>query len=260
MLIMWGSRNAQVSALQRTLKSLGYQLDDDGIFGKDTDAAVRAFQREHGLVDDGKVGEKTSRALQGHDCSDLLCGSNIKEAAARLGVEVAAVYAINEVESRGKGFFAKGKPAILYERHIMRRRLIAHGQRYTGYPKSLVDSKPGGYTGGLAEYRKLESAKQIHEASALESCSWGAFQIMGFHWELLGYASVNDFVDRMCNDEKEHFEALVRFIEANPNLHRALKAKDWATFSAGYNGRDYWRTGHHHKLAAAYERYQRVGG
>lgn len=37
----------------------------DGTFGSNTEAAVRAFQRSHGLVPDGIVGPKTWRALDG---------------------------------------------------------------------------------------------------------------------------------------------------------------------------------------------------
>lgn len=259
MIIKHGSTGASVSALQRALKALGYQVGVDGKFGDETYRAVVAFQRERNLVPDGKVGDKTQKALQGGDCGRLLKGSNLQLAADRLGVEVAAVFAINEVESRGAGFFAKDKPAILYERHVMRRRLIANGQNHVGLPADLVNSVSGGYLGGLGEYRRLDAAMTIHEVSALESCSWGAFQIMGYHWDFLGYESIFDFVARMKASEDEHFEALVRFIERNPDLHAALKAKDWATFAEGYNGRDYWRDGYHHKLAAAYENFSRCG-
>lgn len=260
MLLKMGSKGAPVAVLQRELKSLGYNIGKagaDGHFGRDTHKAVVNFQKERGLVPDGKVGSKTNKALQGGSCDNMLRGDSLTKAAKRLGVDTATVFAINEVETRGSGFFAVGKPAILYERHIMRRRLKANGQKHTGLSPDLVNSSSGGYLGGLGEYRRLNAAMEIHEQSALESCSWGAFQIMGYHWLFLGYDSIYDFTERMKESEDEHFEALVRFIEKQPHLHNALKAKDWATFSAGYNGRDYWRDGYHHKLAAAYEQYSR---
>lgn len=47
-----------VKELQRRLK-----IKADGAFGKDTEAAVKAFQRKHGLDDDGKVGTRTAAKL-----------------------------------------------------------------------------------------------------------------------------------------------------------------------------------------------------
>ena len=59
-----GSRGEEVRRLQTSLRSLGY-LDDepDGVFGPRTDGAVRAFQRDHRLTVDGKVGDATRGAL-----------------------------------------------------------------------------------------------------------------------------------------------------------------------------------------------------
>lgn len=54
MLLKVGSKGEPVKILQRALKIL-----DDGIFGVCTREAVMAYQREHGLVVDGIVGEKT---------------------------------------------------------------------------------------------------------------------------------------------------------------------------------------------------------
>lgn len=52
-----GSDGADVSALQH---ALGFVGDDvDGLFGRETQEAVRQFQRERGLVDDGIVGPMT---------------------------------------------------------------------------------------------------------------------------------------------------------------------------------------------------------
>lgn len=40
-------------------------LKDDGIFGQQTEAAVKDFQRLHGLIDDGIVGSQTLKKLLG---------------------------------------------------------------------------------------------------------------------------------------------------------------------------------------------------
>lgn len=61
-----GSTGADVTALQTYLIHLGYPCGDkgaDGIFGSDTGAAVRAFQRDYGLTVDGIVGKKTWYAI-----------------------------------------------------------------------------------------------------------------------------------------------------------------------------------------------------
>ncbi|MCI0736632.1 MAG: peptidoglycan-binding protein [Beijerinckiaceae bacterium] len=58
-----GDRGQKVAELQRKLNSHGENLDEDGIFGGDTHAAVIAFQAAIGLVVDGMVGPKTLAKL-----------------------------------------------------------------------------------------------------------------------------------------------------------------------------------------------------
>ena len=62
-----GSRGEQVRLLQETLNELpaGAALDlkVDGVFGAETEKAVRQFQADHGLTVDGVVGKKTWKAL-----------------------------------------------------------------------------------------------------------------------------------------------------------------------------------------------------
>ncbi len=58
-----GSSGEAVAALQRNLAALGYPLRADGLFGRDTETALRAFQRDHGLAADGIAGAATAEAI-----------------------------------------------------------------------------------------------------------------------------------------------------------------------------------------------------
>lgn len=59
-------RGDDVLALQARLNALGFDAGrEDGIFGRDTAAAVRAFQREYEVAEDGIAGPHTYAALDG---------------------------------------------------------------------------------------------------------------------------------------------------------------------------------------------------
>jgi murein L,D-transpeptidase YcbB/YkuD len=58
-----GSTGTDVLVLQERLNAAGYPVAVDGVFGSDTDAAVRTFQDDEGLVVDGVVGPQTAAAL-----------------------------------------------------------------------------------------------------------------------------------------------------------------------------------------------------
>ncbi|MBO7450993.1 MAG: peptidoglycan-binding protein [Clostridiales bacterium] len=62
-----GNKGNYVKELQTALSNRGYDLGSygiDGDFGKATEAAVKAFQKDNGLTADGIVGEKTWEALK----------------------------------------------------------------------------------------------------------------------------------------------------------------------------------------------------
>ncbi|WP_426136356.1 N-acetylmuramidase domain-containing protein [Pseudomonas sp. PWP3-1b2] len=263
-----GDRSQAVLILQKNLNRHGAKLVPDGHYGDATEAAVRAYQVKVGLVADGIAGSKTQSSLAGGDCADLLRNNDLVAAAGRLDVPLASIYAVNEVESKGKGFLDNGKPVILFERHIMFRELAKvrhqgddpaelkrHAEHLASANPALVNPKPGGYIGGTAEHQRLAMARLIDDTAALESASWGAFQIMGFHWKRLGYTSVQDFVAAMSASESQQFDAFTRFIETDPVLHKALKARKWAEFARLYNGPDYLRNLYDTKLQRAYERH-----
>jgi len=257
-----GSRGLAVRNLQAALKLVGFKIEVDGDFGDDTEAVVRAYQRRVGLVDDGVAGPKTQAALKGYDTSRYLKRQDLQQAADRLGVPLASVMAVNQVESRGEGFAANGRPVILFERHVMHERLQAHGitertaDNLAQQFPALVNRKSGGYVGGPAEHQRLAQAQQlIHESAALESASWGLFQIMGYHWERLGYMDAQHFADTMALSEAAQLDAFVCFIETDPALHKALKARNWKAFAKGYNGKNYAKNLYDVKLARAYAQF-----
>ena len=60
----YGSRGNEVRQIQTRLKELGYNPGTiDGIYGTNTQNAVKAFQRDKGLSVDGIAGPKTLKAL-----------------------------------------------------------------------------------------------------------------------------------------------------------------------------------------------------
>ena len=62
-LLRKGDRGDDIKLLQHRLNILGSQLTEDGIWGVQTDSAVRGYQYRAGLTVDGIVGAKTRAAL-----------------------------------------------------------------------------------------------------------------------------------------------------------------------------------------------------
>ena len=188
-----------------------------------------------------------------------LTDSQIQSQAQALGIEVAALRAVIEVECKGSGFNADGTPVILFERHIMRQRLIANGQSKIADKMmikrpDLCNKSAGGYGLYSAQHGRLNAAAQYHRASALESASWGIGQVMGYHWKALGYASLQAFINAMYKDEASQLDAMCRYIKVN-GLINVLKNKDWKAFARGYNGAAYAKNSYDVKLGNAYKKW-----
>ncbi|MFW2151855.1 N-acetylmuramidase domain-containing protein [Acinetobacter gyllenbergii] len=259
MILKFGSKGDAVATLQKQLSKMGYKgkngkpLSIDGNFGESTEYAVIQFQKAQGLLDDGKVGDKTRAALAGNDTSKFLKPDDYKKAALRLAVPELNIRAFGATEARGVGFLSNGKAKILFERHKMYAYLVKFkGKDFANkqvklYP-NLVNTSTGGYKGNEAEYIRLSLAKNVHEDSALMSCSWGQFQIMGENWQDLGYSSIQDFVNQMQTNESLQLEAFIRFIETKKGLLPALQKEDWDTVFRLYNGPNYKKLGYEAKF------------
>lgn len=190
--------------------------------------------------------------------SKKLTDAQIQSQAKQLGIEPAALKAVIAVECKGSGFNDDGTPVILFERHVMRQRLIAN--KKSDVLKVMEVKRPdlcsktsGGYGLYSVQHQKLADAAKFDRNSALESCSWGIGQVMGYHWFNLGYPSLQAFINAMYKDEASQLEAMCRYIKVN-NLINALKNKDWKAFALGYNGKEYAKNNYDAKLANAHKK------
>lgn len=254
-----GDHGPDVTRLQRQLSTAGHTTGIDGLFGPATESALRDYQHLQGLVADGIAGPKTWAMLGGKPLPATLKQADLIEAADTLDIDLAALMAVNEVESRGRGFIGR-LPVVLFERHIMYRRLEHNGRNAAelaaAHPR-LVNTSPGGYTGGTAENVRLNAARRIDDTSGAESASYGLFQIMGYHATRIGYDSVTAFADAMAQSEAHQLHAFIAFIQADKTLLKSLRAHKWAAFAKRYNGPAYARNDYDHKLAAAHRRHAR---
>lgn len=271
--IRYRSTGYDVYFLEDLLTKLGYRVYVSYYFGLDTHEAVKDFQRKNNLVIDGIVGLKTWSKLIAAEQEflnynkKLLSENDLITFATTYSLELAAVKAVNEIESNGKGFLADGRPKILFEGHVfwkeLKKRNIDPNSLLNNNSKDVLYSKwtKKYYLGGIHEYTRLEKAASlgpapgIHEA-AYCSASWGAFQIMGYHFESLGYKNINEFVVKMNEHEREHLIAFGKFLEIN-HLIIHLKNKDWAKFANGYNGASYQANKYDKKLETAYKKYNK---
>ncbi|MHB0886619.1 MAG: 3D domain-containing protein [Bacillota bacterium] len=62
-LLMRGDTGSDVQQVQADLKTLGYNLQADGVFGPITEKRVTAFQGDQGITVDGIVGPQTQHAI-----------------------------------------------------------------------------------------------------------------------------------------------------------------------------------------------------
>lgn len=180
-----------------------------------------------------------------------LTEQDFERAAKRLRCEKAAIKAVANTESAGKGFYADGFPVILFERHLFRK--FTQGRYNTQFPEL---SGPAGNYGaaGANQRRKFNMAFALNPDAAMKSCSWGKFQILGSNHKVCGYDTVGEFVDAIKESEGKHLDAFVSFVIGN-HLDGHLRSKNWAAFASGYNGKGYRKNNYDVKMAKAYVRF-----
>lgn len=260
-LLKLDSTGTWVRELQQLLTKNGIPGVVDGNFNLTVEENVKSFQKRNQMNITGQVDDIMWNALgwNGNVAEKKITEVDIQQVAVQLDVEIPVVKAVFEVESRGSGFLADGRPKILFEGHIFWSQLKKKGID----PLMFAPSNPtilfpvwtrDYYKGGALEYDRLNQAQSIDNEAALASASWGAFQIMGFNYKVCGYSTVFKYVDSSYIREGEHLKAFGWFI-TTAGLLKHLKNKDWASFAKGYNGPSYKQNNYDVKLEAAYTKY-----
>lgn len=258
-----GSTGKDVVLAKENLERNGYQVDKSDLFDEKMKNVVIDFQRKNGLDADGIIGYRTWEALLfgGRPVSEKLTEEDFILMAQLLGCETAALKAVQEVETGGRGgFFAPGKPAILFEGHTFWKQLTQKGMNPKKYVQGNEDIlypkwKKKRYKGGMEEYERLEKARRIDREAADASASWGMFQIMGFNYKTCDEKSVESFVTAMCESERKQLILSGRFIRKGGMLP-ALIAKNWREFAHKYNGAGYEQNSYDTNLMKAYNKFK----
>src|SRR5690606_15438218 len=193
--------------------------------------------------------------------NQFLSESDFKAFSKKFQIDIAAIKAVHEVESNGRGFL-NGKIKILFEGHIFWRELNNRGIDPNPLVKGNEDILYKKYFSPNPFYKKdqhqrLEKAKTIHEEAALSSASYGLFQIMGFHYKSMKYKTAKEFVEFLSVNEANQLLIFGQFLDVN-NLLKPLRNKSWATFARGYNGSAYKTNRYDTKLARAFKKYSKI--
>jgi len=196
--------------------------------------------------------------------------ADIAAAATELKCDADLIYAIARQESAHSSFITlEGRqvPTILYERHWFRKLTSPKGKPPSPYEKdhhricgpayhltgrldpkdkkspivdkvtkaAPVDDDVYGPP-GLHQYQRLVEAYGLDKSAALQSASWGKFQIMGFNYKNAGFGDVFAFVKAMSTGDPAHIKAFLKFAKSNALLLEGLRTRNFEKIAEGHNG------------------------
>ncbi|MBV7330239.1 N-acetylmuramidase family protein [Chloroflexi bacterium TSY] len=168
--------------------------------------------------------------------------------AEQYGLEEKLARAVVGLESGGRGF-SNGRLLIRFEAHVFLYSLagaechmgidyfvygnpIWTGHMYRAHVNEAFQEYHGYQD---LEWHALEVASRINLEKAYASASYGAPQIMGVHWQLLGYSSPKAMVQAFEQGEDEQIRAMFRWMETTGCIEH-LRAGRFLEFATIYNG------------------------
>ena len=202
----------------------------------------------------------------------MLTEADFFRAAKKLGCKLSRIKAVYWVETAGNGYLSDGRVKILFEGHRFWKALVKAGKNpsqflkdYEGFGNVLYPEwDKTQYKGGASEWERVSKAievcklLEVDPVLALDSASYGSFQIMGENAKMCGYGNSHEMLAAFnAKGEADQLDAFCNFITAK-GLVSALIAGDWKTFAKGYNGTQYRKNMYDTKLAAFDLKYSKA--
>jgi uncharacterized protein YraI len=167
-------------------------------------------------------------------------------------LDVACALAVLCVESSGKGFEQNNSDRMIirFENHKFWKFWGKHNpqqyRQHFRYSSGKVwrghewRREPTGDWLGfhgrqVSEWQVFEFARQLDENAAILSISMGAPQIMGFHYERIGYQSVVEMFDAFAGSIQGQINGLFDFF--SPRMLQHLQDLSFEDFAGMYNGK-----------------------
>lgn len=160
-----------------------------------------------------------------------------------INVEVNKLLAFMMTETNGQVYAnvnGRNEPVIRWEGHYFYK-LIKAALRQKAVDEKLASPKVGGIPNPKEQagrWKILARGKALDPVAAISSVSWGIGQVMGAHWQWLGYSSAQDFENKVRSGFRGQLEAMILFLEKSgiiPHLRRG----DWSAVARIYNGPAY---------------------
>lgn len=189
-----------------------------------------------------------------------LAPGDLAAEAQSLRCSLAIIHAFSDIESGSSGFLSDGRPAALFEAHYFHK--LTRGRFDASHPNisSPVWNRRLYGAGGAHQYDRLTEAMSLDRQAALQSCSVGRYQAMGFNYKMLGYQTVEDLWAAFCGGERAHLDGFGAFIRGSkllPDLQ--ANPPKFVSLAIGYNGAGEHANGYDTKLEAAWRHYVQKG-
>jgi hypothetical protein len=188
-----------------------------------------------------------------------------EECANLLGVEMAAFKAVAltvaEIESGNCAFTKGGRVMSRFEGHVFYDKTdgkYAKTNPKLCYPEWNDVTRKYSFPNADDDYvQRFSKAFLLNPDAAIQATSWGVFQIMGFHFKMLGFETPGQMLNFLKDSTDNHLRLFAKFLnhKEKRNLKNAMLKKNWATFAYFYNGKGYKKNKYDTKLSAAYEKY-----
>ena len=178
--------------------------------------------------------------------------------AEELGVEVAAIKAVIEVEAGRSlsGLTPDGEPIVNYSARTFLKKAAKRGVNLLKAKKEHPKAFTNPSRSSSENFARLSEAMAVDTVAAVESDFWGMFQIGGFNYKKCGAETHSEFARRMSASEHEQLELFAQFLK-HGGMVDAIRNRNWRKFASIYNGPSYAARGYHRRLAAAYAKYKK---